>query len=512
MIIKINNIKRNFWQGLRLLSASQKYFANYYFLKKFKNLFQKDLNLLVLGIFLIGSLIRIPLIFKNINEIQGFRQSHTLFIAKSLVDYSYNPFKAGMPISGSLSPVLFEFPIYQYLIVTLNLILNDFEISGRLVSLMIFQFLCLYIFILIKNYLNIYTAIYVITIMEFCSFSLQWSTATLLDFLATFLSIATIHLLYKYLKTNTKLYLIFSALTFCCTLLIKPFVFIPYSIFFVYIIIIYRKKLKLLFFQMFTISLLPIVFWIRYTDDLKNNGLYWAQSWTSQNMRNWYFGDLNMRLDLKTNIDYLRNISEGIFGSMFTLFFIIFSVLYFGYKKRHRIAQLSILAFSTSYVILFNMYRHDYYAIALLPILALILSIYIDFVINFFKIRRTLFSSGLIIYIILSSYFSPLGMSYLVNYFNFPKIPISSTDLISYTRPTDQILLYCNNDWNPLTLYYSNRGGLIIRIPDIVPNKMTLSNNFSYLSLCDDSKKTNIKLFSNLFEINQITPLLYKIS
>jgi hypothetical protein len=158
------------------------------------------------------------------------------------------------------------------------------------------------------------------------------------------------------------------------------------------------------------------------------------------------------------------------------------------------------------------MFRHDYYAIALLPILALILSIYIDFAINFLKIRRTLFSSGIIIYIILSSYFSPLGMSYLVNYFNFPKIPISSTDLISYTRPTDQILLYCNNDWNPLTLYYANRGGLIIRIPDIVPTRIALSNNYSFLSLCDESKETNIKLFSNFFEINQITPLLYKIS
>jgi len=470
-----------------------------HFIKKHKYLF------LILFFTII---IHAPKLNKRLTEIDDFRQTQTALGIKSFLRESLNPFNATLPIAGPKSQLPFEFPLFQFLASFPARVISDLDVAARLTGLLSFIVTLILIYFLALKIWNIDVAVIAILIFGFSSFSLQWGAASLIEFTATALILASILVLMNFIENqDNKLLLVLLLVILTLGFTVKITTAIPWlSVIFMIIFLKYKELKKI---SKFLLSLtilstaLLTVLWTQWADNTKLNQEYWGPGLTSEALRSWNFGTLSMRLDRDDIFLRLSQISDPTVGSSAILIGLVI----------YSIARLKVEPVSTALagtivlgpMIFFPLYGHLYYGAAILPAIALITGASI---VSLVSRKVVLFS--LTFLIVAASYTNPIGKHYLEHHFKRPGLPDVSRQIENRTDSNAVIMLRCNEGWSSKYLYYADREGLMLRYDDIIPNERAWGSTYQYLAFCNEGN-VDLSVVPDTVYLEKQTKLLYKI-
>ena len=455
-----------------------------------------------------NAIIHIPKLDKRLNEIDGFRQTQTALGIKSFLRDSLNPFTATLPIAGPKSQLPFEFPLFQLLASFPAQLINNLDVAARLTGFLTFLATSILIYFVALKFWNIDVAVAATLIFSFSSFSLQWGSASLIEFTATALLLASILALIKFLENQNRL--IFLVLFFVLITLgftVKITTAIPWLSVFLIIIFLKYKDLKKLSVYLLTVTFLTsallTIFWTKWADNIKLNQEFWGPGLTSEALRGWNFGTLSMRLDLENIFFRLSQIADPTVGSSAILIgLIIYSFV------RCKVDPVSA-SFAATIVlgptIFFPLYGHLYYAAAITPAIALVAGASVASLAS-----RKIILLSISFLIVAASFTSQLGKYYLDHHFKRPGLHDISRQIANRTDIDAVVMLRCNNDWSSEYLYYADREGLMLRYDDIVPIEGDWGTRYQYLAFCNEGN-IDLSIVPNTVYLEKKTVLLYKI-
>jgi hypothetical protein len=463
-------------------------------------------------------LLHSPSIFKHLNDAHGFRQTQTAFTIRSLMENGFNPFNAILPIFGPESRVPMEFPLYQLFASLISKLFINIDVGSRISSLIIFQISAIILFLIVRKLWNYHTALSTLIFYQFNSFALLWATAVLIDYTAVLLALLAVFFSIKWKESmnNSYIYFCLILLTGSMSFLVKvttTIAWLPIILFLIFI-----KKQSNLFIKIFYPSCAVVIFfivtlqWTTWSDQIKGSQEWtqgWTQGLTSQALQSWNFGTIDQRLNLEWILLVLRHISDATVGNIGL--FILLTI--FGLSNIRKDLNLFFvtLVIVLGPLIFINLYRHTYYPIALIPAIAMLIGA------TFYRFSSYLSGRNYQIFfwmaplaMVLMSYTTPLGISNLKSYLSSTSISKISSELLMHTPIDSNIILRCNDDWSSEFLYYANRKGFMVALPDKIPSKMEWGVTYTYLGFCSEGD-VDLTFIPEGIRTQRITELLFSI-
>jgi hypothetical protein len=441
-----------------------------------------------------GFLTRVQRLNDSLNEYFSFRQTQTAFGIKYFAAESWNPFTATVPVLGPPWKIPFEFPIFQFFS---SLPVRFFSIepgvSGRLLATIFFLTSAVLIFLILDKTHGLFVAKISMPLFLLTSFSLQWSSAVLIDWLSVALVLGGIYfcILHEEKGKNFTLTLLFAMILLAAASLTKITTTIPWVISFV-IYLLYKRAKKinhyLTLITAISLTFVPTFMWNMFADDVKSQNPFtkWLQS---DELTLWNFGTLNQRFVFSNWLTILGRIDELILGSTLFIFTITVVSLFLtkiDFSKLTFYCLVSLLG----PLIFFNLYLvHDYYLIAIYPAIIALLAIFVSQVIELVQDRANskIIGALLVGVIIFLTYVSPIGRSYVSNFRNDNGIPVAAQMLSTKTFPESNLfILGC--EWDPTLLYFANRKGLMLMPGRYEASELSekLIQDFDYVYFCGD--------------------------
>ena len=459
-------------------------------------------------ILFLNSLIHIQKLDKRLNEVDGFRQTQTALGIKSFLRESLNPFTATLPIAGPGSQIPFEFPLFQMLASFSARLIPNLDSAARLTGLISFLVTTILIYCLAIRIWNFTVAVMSTLIFSFSSFSLQWGSASLIEFSATALILGSILVLINFIDNQDNKVLIFLFfIFFTLGFMVKITSSVAWlSVFLILILKNYKKinnrsKIYLASSVLATTAL--TAFWTNWADGVKIKQEYWAPALTSSALRSWNFGTLQMRLELDEIYEKISKIADPVVGNSSVLVALI--IYSFVRIKKDPILSSLGLTILAGPVVFFPLYGHLYYSAALAPATALLASASLA---SFIDKKIILYFIALLI--ISSSYTNQLGKYYLNHYFQRPGLHDVSEHILINTQPNEVVMLRCNDDWSSEYLYYADREGLMLRYKDIIPGESEWGTKYTYLAFCNEGN-IDLSIVPDSVYLEVESKLLYKI-
>lgn len=497
------------------------------------------------SLFLSAILLHYSRLDNSIFESHSFRQTQTAFGIRSLLRNNFDLLNVELPVFGPPWKVPLEFPIYQFFAASLSKIFNlQIEFSGRLTSLIFFLLSAFLIYLILKILSNQSIARISLLLFLFTGYSLQWGTSLLIEWVPVSFSLLATLFLITQIKNNFSNYILFSILIFVsmsAASLTKVTSVVPYlalQSFFVLLLHLNLKKLNikslyLLFCS--TLSLLPAFIWTRFADSIKEQNIF-TVGVTSKGLRNWNFAYPGQRTDFPTYVTIFSRIDQAIIGLI--IVFILGYVASFKFDRNYRIyLTVFLISASSAPVIFLNLYyRHDYYLVAIFPLIIAGLAISIWSLVATLTSRTKGSAMGIIaLSVIYFTLTSSIGAQYLSNFKSNGGYPSSQATIQRYTSASDKLLVV-NCDWDPTTLYFADRKGLMLlpgwysvdsNINQAEQERYLDSNlpkdywdQFTYLYVCGfetaqaeglPSQVDQIQLISNKYEKTYLENGLYKL-
>lgn len=456
-------------------------------------------------ILIITIIIHIPTLFKGLNENNGFRQTQTALGIKYYVRENLNFLNATLPIAGPQSQIPMEFPLFQILASIPARIFNDFDFAARLTGLITFIVSIYFFWLLSQRLFGPEVSKYTTLLYALSPLALQWGASSMIEYLAVTLTLASILFLINFLSNGGyfNIFIFFLSLTLAS--LVKITTLVPWLFLICFFVIKeFSTTRTYCILTSMTLSFLTYIFWLNWSDNIKANGEWWVPSLTSDALRNWNFGTVALRLDLKYVFQILEKITGPTVGGLSVL---ILLLLYGIVLSRYQVAHIGLILVVLSGPIIFlPLYNHNYYAVAISPALALLAG---SALFDIFSTKQT--RSIVVSFLILSAYLSKTGLEYAVNYFSYPSPSQISQDIIKYTLPDEVIMVRCADDWSSEYLYYGDRRGLMLRIPDIVPNEDEWGTVYQYLAFCSE-QDVDFSIVPQNINTKKLTPYLYRIN
>ncbi|MCM1038228.1 MAG: glycosyltransferase family 39 protein [Ruminococcus sp.] len=288
-----------------------------------------------------------------------------------------------------------EFPIYQSVVYFIMKILHktNIDVWCRLVSLATFY---LSVFVLKKVadlVIDKKSAYCSCLIYLFAPFTILWSRAAMIDYMSVLFALIYVWGLYSWLVKGKKT-IIITLLFGCMGYLLKVTTMFPYIFFLAYLIIRYfyeeiikysgkftlhtifayigRNKVRIIILAV--LCILPVisgVCWIRYADAVKEQSVFTSE-FTSEALRSWNYGTMEQKLQISNWSIVLRRLVQYI-GGVPVAGCLILLYLFLGKRRNLSIVISCTAASILTIFILFNLYDfHDYYFIALTPMLSMI--------------------------------------------------------------------------------------------------------------------------------------------
>ena len=465
----------------------------------------------------IGLLVRISRLNDSIYERFSFRQTQTAFGIRYFANESLNPFTAQVPVLGPPWKIPFEFPIFQLIASLPTKYLSIEEaISGRITATLFFLLSSILLFLILQQTNGKSVARISMPIFLLTSFSLEWGSAVLIDWLSVALTLWGIYLLILHKKTNSSfsINLMFALVVLVFASLTKVTTTVPwitaFVIFFVAKSLMFKFRKNVIIITVLTSSFLPFILWNSFADTVKSENPF-TEWLVSDSMNTWNFGSLGQRLQPTNYFTIFEKIDNLIFGSSIYLIIIITLVVFI---QKTNIIFFNFYLFTGIFAvaIFFNLYvKHDYYLIAIYPaiiaMISIILSSGIESLVGTRKYRVV--SKLPVIFVVILTYISPLGKSYLIEYRTDGGIPIASQYIMSETEKNSKIIML-GCDWDPTILFFAERKGLMLTPGRFRAEDLTKSliKEYQYVYTCGQQElqilTADVKLFdqgNNLFKI-----------
>jgi 4-amino-4-deoxy-L-arabinose transferase-like glycosyltransferase len=464
----------------------------------------------VAGLITLSFVSRLGRLNDSIFEISEFRQTQTAFGIKSIAENNLNILSAEVPVLGPPWKIPFEFPFYQWVSAFLSNLFNlDFGVAGRLVSTGFFLVTALGLYKLVSFLVGEFAAIVSLPIFLFSSFGIQWGSAVLIEWSATAFLIWGIYFLFKHVEKNKAIsfWLASSVIFLSLASLIKVTSTVPWLFGMVLYLVLKdfsleKIKLQSIWILGLAVSYFPTFLWNSYADRVKSQNPF-TEWLTSENLTTWNFGTLGQRLDPETWFNILRTVDQTILGST-VLFFSFVSLYIFinGSHKKEFLLFSGIVALAPIFFV--NLYlAHMYYLSAIYPAIVAVIAVVLTESMS--KAQNLQYKLMLILpmlMILFLGYVSDLGRFYIKNFRTDNGIPAAST-LIKENTSEDSKIIIMGCDWDPHTLYFAERKGLML-IPGRYPESaltQDVLNQFDYFYDCNEEIKAFAPVNLNLFEV-----------
>jgi len=466
----------------------------------------KKLDYFILSLILIIALLfRLYKINIPLADFHSWRQVDTAAVSRNFVKNGIDMFH---PIYDDLSNVqsgfdnpngyrMVEFPIYNAIVAVLYKTSPVFplEIWGRLTSVIFSIIVISIIYYLLLKESSRTSAIFASITYATFPFFVFFSRVILPETTALAFAMMSIFFFYLNVEHKTKsvlsiIYNLSSIILFACALLIKPtiiFYLLP-------ILVLFYRKYKLSFIKKpdfylyFLITFIPLIYWRTYIKNFPE-GIP---------VSDWLFTSVNTSQGLKSIMFrpsffrwiFFERINNLILGGYLSFFFILGVI-----SKQKKYLSLSFLFSALTYIFVFQggNLQHEYYQTLILPVLAIMIGLGVNFVFEHKKnFINSLFISITVFFIfIFSFYFSYYKVT---DYYQYSQELVQEANIIdSLTQPDDKIVTDRTGDTT--LLYLANRRGA----PSIFKDPKELKKlEYKYLITSNEGQ---IEMMKNDFEV-----------
>lgn len=340
-------------------------------------------KIILVAIFAVSFFVRLYKIDNPVADWHSWRQADTIAVSRNYLKHGIDLLKPqyddlSSVASGRENPQglrFVEFPIYNAVVTLLYKLFPTYtlEVWGRLLTIFLSLFTMYFIYKLTKRYVNDWAGIFAAFFFGFLPYSIYYSRVLLPDPSMVTFSLSSLFFMSLYADKNKLRFYSLSLIFFAIALLIKPtaiFFGLPIA----YLLIRTNRtdtsyKTYFLRIIVFSLSFLPFLLWRLYIKNFPE-GIP-ASSWllNGDNIRfkgawfRWLYGERIAKLIL------------GYWGLIF------FGLGAYLTKRKERLV-LEILGLSSFlYLIIFatGNVRHDYYQILIIPTVAILSGIGLDF-------------------------------------------------------------------------------------------------------------------------------------
>jgi hypothetical protein len=426
----------------------------------------------------LGTLARIPQLSHSLANAHSFRQTQTAMVVREYVRHGIDLRSTPLPVFGAAADVPMELPLFQALAASVAHLGLEPGTAARLTGFVSFQVAAVLLFVLVRRWHGAGAALATLALFEFVPFSLQWGTASLIDFFAVALALAMVVALDSWLQRGHASALVMGTLAAMAAFLVKSTT-APAWAFLIAISavrLVYHSGWNGSRARIALAGIAPLagiaaaVMWTQYADRVKS-GDPLTRFLTSDALSEWNFGSLEQRMSTATWTTIGDRVTSGIAGAgvlavalalvvLWTRSRVLEAVALAGWIS---VAALSPLVFTNLYVV------HTYYLIAVLPALVAAVGVALAVVsrrIEWSPAReRTALALGVLVTLATTAT-SAAGLASLSAYRYDAPVPDLATAMSENSAPTDRwIMVGC--DWDPVYLYYADRTGVMFRSEDV---------------------------------------------
>lgn len=455
------------------------------------------------------------------NEQHNFRQTETAIIIEWFIKEGWDFFNYQMPVLGSPWHIMFECPIYQTIVYFIMCMfkLSNIDMCCKVITLISFYLGVPVIKKIVDKLSDMETSYYVCSAYLISTYTIYWSRGALIDYLSVLFALIYVWGLYTWLDENRIYPYIVGFSAGCLGYLQKSTTMFPYVFLLAFLIIYHEwKELKnigsylrnnvLRLFDLAIICVIPVamgILWVHHADSI--NAKYWrTEGFASYNVTAWNYGTLAQRFKPYSYIQLGYNLF-GFYGIGTVFLAILLIVFWREFEKKNRFLFIAMGSASfLTVMVLFNLYcQHNYYFIAVSPLICACVGIIVyETIKNVVLTNKFRIIAGLLL---LAIFIQPVfNMKYLGGIVLNSSVNNNIGLYLNTITEPDERIMVIGEDWNPTTLYYAERKGYMVTgsFGDEAYEKVWVNDNYTTLVTHsdDDAKKAmgylDIELYNNI--------------
>ena len=356
---------------------------------------------------------------------------------------------------------------------------------------------------------------------QFSPFSIQWSTASLIEFAATAFVLGAIVVIDSYSRNNSWALLCIATVLLTLGFMVKVTSAFAWAlVFLVAALNLSRRSVPT--WKPLMSGLVPLAIamgatlaWTRWADSIKEQNPF-SNYLTSSALREWNFGTLGQRL----NIDQWNVIVERLpsLGAGLWVAVVLLIISLWRYKLDVHVVALASVPL-IAFFVFFNLYYvHSYYLIAILPAYVALIGVGLTSIYEYLPngIPAKVAIIAISIAMLILSWTSSEGSMLRTAITHRENVPDISEQIKKLVPPNSGVIIV-GCDWNPTPLFYSNHRGL--SLPDWVDDEIPrnwIGGDLTYLAFCganfslSDGDPRAVLPAGTSFE--KVTPGIYRIS
>jgi hypothetical protein len=400
--------------------------------------------------FALAAAIRLPTLSFPLVEAHAFRQTQTAYAAlvyhETRIDLLHTP----LPTIGPPWELPFELPVFQAVAATaMNAGLAP-EVALRVSDLGFFLLGGVGLLALLRAFdFKARTSVVLVAYL-FSPFSLEWSRASISEYLALSAALGAVASLRRFDRSNGWAWLMASIVLTVAAFLLK---ITTAAVWLLPALFVARRRVPAA--SVAAIGLFAGMIWTRYGDSIKETGPLTRQ-FTSLNLVEWTLGTVGDRLSPTVWGALILNLTPlGLLA--------LVGLILVRQNPRVEGSQLFILsgAVIVAALLMFpTLYaKHSYYAVAISPAIAILIGLSVDAALSARSVRYVRFVGG----VLLAATFivsAPLWTRALG-----PSDPdhelVSADQIRSATNRQDRIIIV-GRDYSPAILFYADRAGIAV--------------------------------------------------
>jgi len=456
-------------------------------------------NLLFVIALIIFVVIQVPNITRPPIDEHSWRQTDTAAVIRNFQEESPNIFLPRIDMRKNYSGVTgMEFPAYNYMVYLFNLFFGFQHWMGRVVTLLFSVGGLLLFFEFMKMRFNQREALLSSLLLMIFPIYIIFSKNIQPDVMMLSLVIGSIYFAQKYANTKKSKFLLASAALFTLACLVKIPAVMLFPIF--ALIVPFKKKDRTFIITVSIIFIMLIVGWYMYSNYLSRNF----------GLGEYFYGDFSLAttLSILPKYSFWFTISRYIFIKEF-IFGLSLPFLFFGawesYNKKEFLPMLWFFC-SGIFLVLFasKSYYHNYYALILLPPLAILLSKGILWISDILKKANARAWRVLCIILLLFLLIIIPAMIYKrINHksLNNYQLNLLLIEKLVENKVPSNALIATNGNGSPAMLYFSHRKGWSLSNSNFLDSKGPILADLgvSYVLLYDPSEEIKNKILNEKY-------------
>ena len=449
------------------------------------------------------------------------------------------------PVLGPPWQVPLEFPIYQVLgAIIAKLGVHNLTVACHLASLIAFYASSIFLILLCLEYFDSKLAAFLVfTVYLWLPFDIRYSTDIQIDYTSVAFALGYIYFLKKWLDQPQKYYYGISGIFFgCLSGLVKTttlaIVIVPSALLvihgvlkqaFRFNMLIHPRELvrHILEHKIFWLILVGVIFtpilvaalWTRYSDGIKLANPFTAFL-SSGNLLNWTYGTLAQKTSFANWWAWILKTRENfLFGGLILFPIIGIASLYKTSLKSREFFGSSLVGSLLTIFIFFNLYRHDYYYMAISAFMSILIGYgiycFVHTVLTQKKYWWFIFLTILLFFIVMQGGEKIQALRKAsedgINAYKSQIVPLARK--VRKVTAENEYVISIQNDWYPQFLLATERKGLTFEYRAIKVYTCELLNQYNYTTVVGPADSAMTKAVLSCFKhSNEIEPGIYKVS